>query len=139
MTVAYPDGYIADILNSVKTVALVGASADETRASHRVLRFLRDAGYEMLPVNPRLDEVLGLRVYPSLAAIDQPVDMVDVFRRKERLYGVAEQAIEIGAKVLWGQLGVYDDAAAGLAEEAGMKVVMDRCPKIELQRMEVPG
>jgi predicted CoA-binding protein len=90
----------------------------------------------MIPVNPRpgLEEIRGLKVYPSLAAIDRPVDMVEVFRRPEDLMAVTKDAIAIGAKVLWGQIGVVDHEAAQLAEEAGMQVVMDRCPKIELFR-----
>ena len=90
----------------------------------------------MLPVNPnpRLTEIRGIRVYRSLEEIDRPVDMVEVFRPKEEFYSFAEQAIAIGAKVLWGQIGVYDDRAAKLAEDAGLKVVMNRCPKIELFR-----
>jgi predicted CoA-binding protein len=84
--------------------------------------------------NPKLTEIRGLKVYHTLAEIDRPVDMVDVFRPKEELYANAEQAIAIGAKVLWGQIGVYDDRAAQLAQNAGLKVVMDRCPKIELFR-----
>jgi hypothetical protein len=90
----------------------------------------------MIPVNPNpaVTEIRGIPVCRSLQEIDRPVDMVEVFRPKEELYGIAEQAIEIGAKVLWGQIGVYDDRAAKLAEDAGLKVVMDRCPKIELFR-----
>ncbi|MEM7043382.1 MAG: CoA-binding protein [Pseudomonadota bacterium] len=132
----YPPGYIADILRSVKTIAMVGASADKTKFSYGVLRVLHETGYEMLPVNPNpaVTEIRGLRVYHSLQEIDRPVEMVEVFRPKEELYGIAEQAIMIGAKVLWGQIGVYDDRAARLAEDAGLKVVMNRCPKIELFR-----
>ena len=109
---------------------------DKTKFSYGVLRVLHETGYDMAPVNPNpeLKEIRGIKVYPSLKAIDRPVDMVEVFRRKEELYGIAQEAIDIGAKVLWGQIGVYDDEAAKLAEEAGLKVVMDRCPKIELFR-----
>ncbi len=132
----YPPGFISEILKNTKTIAMVGASADRTKFSYGVLRVLHETGYEMLPVNPNpnVTEIRGLKVYRSLQEIDRPVDMVEVFRPKEELYGVAEQAIEIGAKVLWGQIGVYDDAAADLAEQAGLKVVMNRCPKIELFR-----
>ena len=128
--------YLAEILRSVKTIAMVGASGDKTKFSYGVLRVLHETGYEMLPVNPnpKLTEIRGIRVYHSLEEIDRPVDMVVVFRPKEEFYSFAEQAIAIGAKVLWGQIGVYDDAAAKLAEEAGLKVVMNRCPKIELFR-----
>ena len=132
----YTDEYLQDILSSVKTIAMVGASPDKTKFSYGVLRVLHETGYDMIPINPRpgLEEIRGLKVYPSLAAIDRPVDMVEVFRRPEDLYGVAEEAIAIGAKVLWGQIGVVDHEAARLAEEAGLKVVMNRCPKIELFR-----
>jgi predicted CoA-binding protein len=132
----YEPQYLADILASVKTIAMVGASADKTKFSYGVLRQLSEIGYDILPVNPNpnLAEIRGLKVYRSLEEIDKPVDMVDVFRPKEEFYGLAEKAIAIGAKVLWGQIGVYDDAAAKLAEDAGLKVVMNRCPKIELFR-----
>jgi len=132
----YAPKYLADILRSVKTIAMVGASNDKTKFSYGVLRVLHETGYEMLPVNPnpQLTEIRGIRVYRSLEEIDRPVDMVEVFRPKEELYGIAEQAIAIKAKVLWGQIGVYDDRAAALAEAAGLKVVMNRCPKIELFR-----
>lgn len=132
----YDQAYLADILKSVKTIAMVGASADKTKFSYGVLRVLHETGYDMIPVNPnpRLEEIRGIKVYHALEDIDRPVDMVEVFRPKEEFYGFAEKAIAIGAKVLWGQIGVYDDAAAKLAEEAGLKVVMNRCPKIELFR-----
>lgn len=132
----YDPTYIAEILRSVKSIAMVGASADKTKFSYGVLRVLHETGYDMIPVNPnpKLTEIRGIPVYHSLAEIDRPVDMVEVFRPKEEFYAIAEQAIAIGAKVLWGQMGVYDDRAARLAEDAGLKVVMDRCPKIELFR-----
>ena len=132
----YPPEYLADILKSVKTIAMVGASSDPTKFSYGVLRVLHETGYDMIPVNPREagGEIRGLKVYDSLKSIDRPVDMVQVFRDKSALYGIAEEAIEIGAKVLWGQIGVYSDEAARIAEDAGMQVVMDRCPKIELFR-----
>ena len=132
----YTDEYLQDILALVKTIAMVGASPDKTKFSYGVLRVLHETGYEMIPINPRpgLEEIRGLKVYPNLAAIDRPVDMVEVFRRPEDLYGIAEEAIAIGAKVLWGQIGVVDHEAARLAEDAGLRVVMDRCPKIELFR-----
>ena len=125
------------LLNRVKFIALVGASARESKPSYQVLKFLHAAGYTMLPVNPNPDltDIDGLRVYPSLAAIDRPVDMVDVFRPAKELYGLAEQAIAIRAKVLWGQFDIVDEAAATLARNAGLSVVMDRCPKIELQKI----
>ena len=132
----YDPKYLADILSSVKTIALVGASADKTKFSYGVLRVLHETGYTIFPVNPNpeLKEIRGIKVYHSLEEIEHKVDMVDVFRPKEEFYGFAEKAISIGAKVLWGQINVYDDKAAKLAEDAGMKVVMNRCPKIELFR-----
>jgi predicted CoA-binding protein len=132
----YSQEYLADILRSVKTIAMVGASGDRTKFSYGVLRVLHETGYEMLPVNPNpeVTEIRGIKVYHSLEEIGRPVDMVEVFRPKEELYGIAEKAIAIGAKVLWGQIGVYDDRAAKLARDAGLKVVMNRCPKIELFR-----
>lgn len=135
-TQPYSDAYLQGILKSVKTIAMVGASPDKTKFSYGVLRVLSETGYDMIPVNPRpgLEDIRGLKVYPSLAAIDRPVDMVEVFRRPGDLLGVTKEAIAIGAKVLWGQIGVVDHAAAQLAEEAGMQVVMDKCPKIELFR-----
>ena len=133
---SYSDGYLQDILNSVKTIAMVGASPDKTKFSYGVLRVLHETGYDMIPVNPRpgLKEIRGLNVYSSLDKIDRQVDMVEVFRKPEDLFGIAEEAIAIGAKVLWGQIGVINHDAARLAEEAGLKVVMNRCPKIELFR-----
>jgi len=132
----YSDNYLKNILQSVKTIAMVGASPDKTKFSYGVLRVLHETGYDMIPVNPRpeITEIRNLKVYPNLAAINRPVDMVEVFRKAEDFYGVAEEAIAIGAKVLWGQIGVIDHEAARLAEEAGLKVVMNRCPKIELFR-----
>jgi len=132
----YPAKYLAGILREVKTIAMVGASSDPTKFSYGVLRVLHETGYEMLPVNPnpKLTEIRGIPVYHSLQEIDRPIDMVEVFRPKDEFYAIAEEAIAIGAKVLWGQIGVYDDRAAKLAEDAGLKVVMNRCPKIELFR-----
>ena len=132
----YDPMYLADILKSVKTIAMVGASGDKTKFSYGVLRQLSEIGYDILPINPnpKITEIRGLRVYRSLQDIDKKIDMVEVFRPANELYGIAEQAIAVGAKVLWGQIGVYDDKAAKLAEAAGLKVVMNRCPKIELFR-----
>ncbi|MBX2883296.1 MAG: CoA-binding protein [Granulosicoccus sp.] len=132
----YPQDYLAKILSDVKTIAMVGASPDPTKFSYGVLRVLHEQGYNMIPVNPREagNEIRGLRVVASLADIDVPVDMVQVFRASEALPGIAKEAIAIGADVLWGQIGVYHEEAAKLAEDAGMRVVMNRCPKIELFR-----
>ena len=122
------------ILESVRTIAMVGASADTRKASYAVLECLTEAGYEVIPINPRpgLDEIRGLKVYPSLRAIDRPVDMVDVFRPSPELPDVAREAVAIGAKVFWSQLDIRNDEAARIARKGGMSVVMDRCPKIEL-------
>ena len=132
----YPSDYLATILKEVKTIAMVGASSDPTKFSYGVLRVLHETGYDMIPVNPNEagGEIRGLPVYESLAAIDRPVDMVQVFRSSDALVRVAREAMDIGAKVLWAQLGVRNDEAARLAEAAGLKVVMNRCPKIELFR-----
>ena len=132
----YSEDYLQDILSTVKTIAMVGASPDKTKFSYGVLRVLHETGYDMIPVNPRpeLKEIRGLKVYSSLDKIDRPVDMVEVFRKPEDLYGIAKEAIAIDAKVLWGQIGVINHDAARLAEESGLKVVMNRCPKIELFR-----
>jgi len=131
------DQAIDDILNTVKTIAVVGASPNPDRVSHQIMVMLMERGYDVIPINPRpgLEEIAGLKVFPDLASVDRPVDMVDVFRKPEHLMAVAIDAIAIKAKVLWGQLGVVDEDAARLARDAGLKVVMDRCPKIELDRM----
>ncbi|MDX1539808.1 MAG: CoA-binding protein [Geminicoccaceae bacterium] len=132
----YPADYLAGILKEVKTIAMVGASSDPTKFSYGVLRVLHETGYDMIPVNPAEagNEIRGLACYASLSAIDRPVDMVQIFRTSEAAYEVVEEAIRIGAKVVWMQIGVRNDEAARLAEAAGLKVVMNRCPKIELFR-----
>ncbi len=132
----YSADYLAGILKEVKTIAMVGASSDATKFSYGVLRVLHETGYDMIPVNPAEagTEIRGLKCHESLSSIERPVDMVEVFRTSEAAYGVTEKAIEIGAKVVWMQIGVRNDAAARLAEAAGLKVVMNRCPKIELFR-----
>jgi len=132
----YPAEYLANILKEVKTIAMVGASPDPTKFSYGVLRVLHETGYDMVPVNPREagGEIRGLPVYPSLSAIDRPVDMVEIFRVSEEVYPITEEAIKIGAKVIWMQIGVRNDEAARLAEAAGLQVVMNRCVKIELFR-----
>ena len=132
----YSAEYLAGILKEVKTIAMVGASSDPAKFSYGVLRVLHETGYEMIPVNPKEagTEIRGLPVYESLSSIKRPVDMVQMFRTSEATFGVTEEAIAIGAKVIWMQLGVRNDAAAKLAEAAGLKVVMNRCPKIELFR-----
>jgi predicted CoA-binding protein len=132
----YPSEYLADILKEIKTIAMVGASSDASKFSYGVLRVLHETGYNMIPVNPveAGGDIRGLKVKKSLADIEEPVDMVQVFRTSKAAYGVTEEAIEIGAKVVWMQIGVRNYEAAALAEAAGLKVVMNRCPKIELFR-----
>lgn len=132
----YPAEYLASILKDVKTIAMVGASPDPTKFSYGVLRVLHEQGYNMKPVNPKegVNEIRGLKVFKSLADVDEPIDMVEVFRASHALPGIAQEAIDVGAKVLWAQIGVFDEDAARMCEEAGMRVVMNRCPKIELFR-----
>lgn len=132
----YPDDYLATILREVKTIAMVGASPDPTKFSYGVLRVLNEQGYNMKPINPKpgLTEIRGMRVFKSIADVDEPIDMVQVFRASEALPGIAQEAVDVGAKVLWSQINVYSEEAARIAEDAGLKVVMDRCPKIELFR-----
>ncbi len=132
----YPAAYLAGILKEVRTIAMVGASSDATKFSYGVLRVLHEIGYDMIPVNPKEAgaEIRGLTCQESLSSIGRPVDMVQVFRKSNAAYAVTEEAIEIGAKVVWMQIGVRNDEAARLAEAAGLKVVMNRCPKIELFR-----
>lgn len=130
---SYPDDYIVGILNDVRTIAVVGMSADPARPSHYVAVFLKSQGYRVIPVNPGLagEKMIGKTVYASLRDIPEPVDMVDCFRVAEDIPPIVEDAIAINAKVVWMQLGIRNDAAAQKAEAAGIKVVMDRCPKIE--------
>lgn len=134
----YEDAYIAGILRDTKTIALVGASPNPARPSYGVMRFLLSKGYRVIPVNPGQagKEILGQKVFAHLADIAEPVDMIDVFRAAEYLDGVVDEALAMNRKpkVIWGQLAVRDDAAAAKAEAAGLKVVMDRCPAIEMPR-----
>ena len=133
----YAEGYIAGILDEVSTIAVVGASPRENRPSHIVMQTLIAAGYDVIPVNPNASGlILGQHVYATLADVPKPIDMVDVFRRSEALMGVVKEAIAVNAKVIWTQLGVVDDAAAAVADAAGIKVVMNRCPRIELGRLD---
>ncbi|RAW88722.1 CoA-binding protein [Photorhabdus laumondii] len=131
------DQKIADILKRVKTIALVGASEKTARPSYKVMAYLLEQGYQVIPVSPKLagQTLLGQRVYAQLADIPQPVDMVDAFRNADAAYDIAREAINSKAKVLWLQLGVINEQAKILAEEAGLDVVMDRCPKIEIPRL----
>ncbi|MFD1743986.1 CoA-binding protein [Rhizobium helianthi] len=135
----YPDAYVADILKGVKTIALVGASPNPVRPSNGVMGFLLSKGYHVIPVNPGQagKSIHGQKVYGHLTDIEEKVDMVDVFRASEFLGEVVEEALRMAQRpdVIWTQLGVRDDAAAARAEEAGIKVVQDRCPAIEYPRL----
>jgi predicted CoA-binding protein len=136
---AYDDPYIRGILNTVKTIAMVGVSANTSRPSYFAFKYLHERGYRMIPVNPGLagQELLGRKVFATLADIDEPVDMVDIFRPARYARAVVEEALrmEPRPRVMWMQLGIRDDEAARLAEENGLKVVMNRCPKIEYGRL----
>ncbi len=123
------------ILKESHSVAVVGLSASWHRPSYFAAKYLKDHGFRVIPVNPRYDEVLGERCYPALAEIPEPVDVVDCFRRAEEIPELARQAVAIGAKVLWMQLGVVSEEGARIAREGGLEVVMDRCMKIEYARL----
>ena len=135
----YPDYYIADILRQTKTIALVGASPNPERPSHRVMAFLLRKGYRVIPVNPGQagKDIQGQTVVASLADIDEPVDMIDVFRAADALPALVDEvlAMKTPPKAIWGQHSVRHDAAAEKAEAAGIKVEMDRCPAIEYPRL----
>ncbi|MBC7103382.1 MAG: CoA-binding protein [Parvibaculum sp.] len=130
-------GDIEHILRDTKLIAIVGASANPARDSHEVMRFLQAKGYRVIPVNPGLagKELNGEKVYASLRDIPEKIDMVDVFRNSEAAGPVADEAVEIGAKYVWMQLGVVNAEAAARARAAGLRVVMNRCPKIEMPRL----
>jgi predicted CoA-binding protein len=125
---------IKNILEESKTVAVVGLSPREERDSHRVAKYLQSQGYRIIPVNPNADEILGERSYPDLASIPEPIDVVDVFRRSEAVPEIVEEAIKVGAKTVWMQIGVIHEEAAARAREAGLQVVMDRCMMVEHRR-----
>lgn len=135
----YPDSYIRGILNTVKTIAMVGISPKENRPSYFAFKYLLERGYRMIPVNPGQEGkvILGERVYARLGDIPEPIDMVDIFRASPHALPVVEEALALSPKpqVIWMQLGVRNNEAAARAEAAGMKVVMNRCPKIEYGRL----
>ncbi len=133
------DEDIAELLTKARTIAVVGASDRPNRPSYGVMKFLQDRGYRIIPVNPQItgEHVLGEFVWRELAQIGLPIDIVDIFRRPEAAAEAVEQAIFVGAKAVWMQIGVINQEAARKAEAAGLKVVMDRCPKIEIPRLGV--
>ncbi len=141
----YSDAYLRDILTGARTIAVVGASPRRGRPSHGVMAYLQRHGYRAFPVNPNVANpnaagatIHGETCYAALADIPEPVDMVDIFRRSELAGAAVDDAIAIGAKIVWLQLGVRDDAAAARAEAAGLRVVMNRCPAIEIPRLRLP-
>jgi predicted CoA-binding protein len=134
---SYSDAYISDILTRHRSIAMVGASANPSRPSYFAMKYLKEKGFRVIPVNPGQagKEILDEPVYALLYEIAEPVDIVDIFRSSDAALAVTREAIKIGAKVVWMQLGVRNDAAARLAEDAGLQVVMNRCPKIEYGRL----
>jgi predicted CoA-binding protein len=136
---SYPSDYIRNILQSVKTIALVGASANEVRPSYFVMKYLIDKGYEVIPVNPGLagQQILGQTVYASLRDIPRPVDMVDIFRNSDAAGPITDEALALSPKprVIWMQLSVRNDEAAARAEAEGLQVIMNRCPKMEYGKL----
>src|SRR6478672_2088957 len=133
----YSDAYIGNILASCRSFAFVGASPTQSRPSYFAMKYLMAKGYRVIPVNPDHagKELLGQKIYASLADIKEPVDVVDMFRSPDAAPEVVREAIAIGATVMWMQLGIRNDEAAKMAEDAGLKVVMNRCPKIEYGRL----
>lgn len=125
------------MLTEARVIAVVGHSDNPMRASYQIGQYLRKAGYTVYPVNPALNEIDGQKVYPALAAVPEQIDIVDVFRRAEFLVGVVDEAIAVGARAVWGQLEVSDEAAAQKAADAGMQIVMDLCIKVEHQRLQI--
>lgn len=132
---------IAELLRNARTIAVVGASDRPDRPSYGVMKFLQGHGYRVLPVNPQItgEHVLGEYVWRELAQIGEPIDIVDIFRRPQAAGEAVDQAIFAGAKAVWLQLGIVNEEAARRAEEAGLKVVMDRCTKIEILRLRIPN
>jgi predicted CoA-binding protein len=136
---SYPDSYIRGILNTVKSIAMVGASEKENRPSYFAFKYLLERGYNMIPVNPGRagENLLGRRIYARLADVPEPIDMVDIFRGSRYALPIVEEALALQQRpqVIWMQLGIRNDEAAALAEANGLKVVMNRCPKIEYGRL----
>ena len=132
----HSDVYIKEILEEVKSVALIGASSNPEKDSYKVMKFLLEKNYEVYPVNPNKKgkSILGQYCYGDLQSIALPIDMVEVFRKSEEVLGIAKEAINIGSKVLWTQLGIIDKKAFKIAKNEGLKVVMNRCPIIELKK-----
>ena len=133
----YHEGYIKEILEEVKTIAVVGASANQDRDSYKVMEALIQHGYQIFPINPNEEGnlILGQNCYANLGSVSKKIDMVDVFRVADAVMGVTREAIAVEASVLWTQLDIINKEAAEVAEQAGLKVVMDRCPKIELAKL----
>ncbi len=131
----FPPPELVRLLGQSHTVAVVGLSPNPKRPSHQVARYLQKAGYQIIPVNPGYAEILGQPCHPDLRSVPVPVDIVDIFRKAEAVEPIVREAIAIGAKVIWMQQGIVNETAARLAEEAGLTVVMDRCLKIELERL----
>ena len=136
MIVDYSETYIKEILREVKTIAVVGASGDHDRDSYKVMEALIQHGYQVFPINPneKGNLILGQLCYADLNSVSGKIDMVDVFRAEDAVIGVTKEAIKIGAKVLWTQLDIINEEASELAKKAGLKVIMNRCPKIELAK-----
>ena len=132
------DDAVRRILESHKTWAVVGCSPDEWRPSHRVARRLQGWGYRVIPVNPNATEILGEPAYPDLESISEPVEVVDIFRRSDQAGAHVDEAVAVGAKAVWMQLGVIDEEAAQRAADAGLDVVMNRCPAMEYPRLAPP-
>lgn len=133
----YSDGYIKSILVETNVIALVGASWKPEKDSNRIMKFLLESGYKVIPVNPGLvgKKLHGQQVYKSLGEISEPIDMVDIFRNSKDAGPVVDEAIAIGARIAWMQIGIRNNAAAERAEAAGLRVIMDRCPKPEYTRL----
>jgi predicted CoA-binding protein len=130
-----PDETIRQVLAMPRTVAVIGCSPNPERDSHRIARLLQTRGHRVIPVNPGHQTILGERCFGNLRDIPEPVDMVDIFRRSEHVAPIVDEAIEVGVKIIWMQLGVIDEQAASKAQQAGLMVVMDRCPAIEYRRL----